>query len=168
MHAHPHPHPQHHHWDELPEAVQDKTGQIQAFLGDSKKARRLCRFAFHDGPHHRRTSTGVIAGIAMHLAKMAGSNGACDGDGSVIGVEFHVPPHLRGHLNRETASFKLPTRLLTAVFGDEELEEVVDSLMDGPPHDGAANLILMLLFESVYDSLNGDGKMTVKTEVIDE
>lgn len=162
----PHHHHQH-HWDELPETVQDKTEETQAFLGDSKKVRRLCRFAFHDGPHHRRTSVGVIAGIAMHLANMTGSNGVYDADGPSVGVEFHVPPHQRGRLNRETASFKFPTRLLRTVFGDEELEEVVDSLIDGPPHDGAANLILMLLFESIYDSMNGDGKMTMK-EVSDE
>lgn len=157
--------PHHHHqrhWDELPKAVQGKTEEIQHFLGDSKKGRRLCRFAFHDGPHNRRASSGVIAGIAMHLANMAGSKGVHDGDGPSIGVEFHVPPHLRGRVNRETAFFKLPTRLLTEVFGDEELEEIVDSLIDGPPHDGAANVILIRLLESVYNSLNGGGMMTAE------
>lgn len=161
-------HHHHHHWDELPDAVQDKTEEIEAFLGGSKRVRRLCRFAFHDGPHHRRTSNGVIAGVAMHLAKITGGQGEFEDDGSSIGVDFHVPPHLRGRLNRETASFQMPTRLLSEVFGSEDLDEVVDALMDGPPHDGAANLILLLLLQSIEESLNGRRRPNAVKEMIDE
>ena len=162
------PPPHHHHWEELPEVVQANNEEIQAFLGGSKRIRRLCRAALHDGPHHRRASTGVVAGFIMHLAKMTGSTSEYEYDGPSIGVEFHVPPHLRGRQNRETTSFNLPTRLLTEVFGTEELDELVETLIDGPPHDGAANVILMLLFESVYESLNGSGSTTVKEKVADE
>jgi hypothetical protein len=100
----------------------------------------------------------------MYLARLIGRQNNYEADGPAIGVEFHVPPHLRGRSNRDSASFKLPTRLLTDVFGAEELNEVVDALVDGPPHDGAANLVLMTLLESIYDSLND----TDKQEMIDE
>lgn len=103
----------------------------------------------------------------MHLANMAGNQGGYEHSSPAVGFEFHVPPHLRGRHNREMASFEIPTRLLRAVFGDEELDDVIESLKDGPPHDGAANVILISLFEAAYEALSGVS-MIVKKESIDD
>lgn len=145
----------HHHWDELPGAVQGKTEEVLQFLGSSKNVRRLCRFAFNDGPHHRRTSSGVIAGLAMYLANLTGEQDPYEYSGPSAGVDFHVPPHLQGRHNRDLTSFQIPTRLLREVFGNKELDDIIESLVDGPPHDGAANVILIGLFEAVFESLTG-------------
>ena len=157
-----HHHHHDHHWEDIPDEIVDATEEVQKFMGGDKKSKRLCRFAFDDGPYHRRASCGAIAGIATYLAKLAGAaNANAEKNGhSLLPVDFHIPPHKRRNSVRRSAGFTIPTRLLSKVFGDEATPDIVEALVDGPPHDAAANIILMQLFEAIHDSICDGGKST--------
>ena len=152
------PPPHNHHYDDyddLPEVVLDKVDDIEGFLGDDRTNRRMSRSAFNDGPWHRRASTAMIAAMLIAIAEQMGVKvaGSCEPS---IGVDFDTPPHLREkrRFRRGSANYRLPTRLLTQVFGDDSLDEIVDCLVEGPPHDGASNLILIKLLETVFAACN--------------
>jgi len=152
----PHHHHHHHAWFRPTRTLSRKIEAVEGLIGEVRDVRMLSESAFDDGPDHRRAANSILCGLLHEILEEAARSRSVPlrgYAGEYAAIDYDVPPH---HHRRYSGTAALPTRLLSTISEDRrDLDCLIDSLASGPHHDVAANVILLNMLETLYDTVSG-------------
>jgi hypothetical protein len=144
-------------WGELPPKIAAVRQQIESTLagliGDADEAARICELALDEGPWHRQLTNIALAGM---LAARIGTPAPPNPARQLAELHVDLPPHLAESHHGDTVRFNLPTAAIGQLLNEQSaVDETIEAMADGPPHEPAWNVLMLTLIESLNGRSSG-------------